>query len=514
MTIGTTRRVRLAMALVGVMTGAGGCAVPPWSMGAPLSGKPSIPATTEAPSTRSLRALAAAERMAGHTALELHALAGIGRADRLGQEERQRLATLLEQRAREFLAMGRSVPACADLRDLDDLAPARARELAWLHAAAERDAGDVWLGVGDARRAREAYEIAGALGAAGIDFRLVAASEPPLAPVDGRTAERAVLELPLRAVLPFATMYLDSGGATGPAPAVVGGIGEATDGVNALNRAALVRALAAARQEKQLALAARLETLLGAGKAVAPAVPYAPPASAGAPLPGHGPSHSADDRAAAESLAESLLDTPAAPTPSQGPPNLERLDEWVVGAASVSSRLLPLLEDAFHHLPPGGAVPAPGVAALLAPGPRARRWADLLLDEDPTSPDVLEVTAVIDALAGRVGGAERKLTDLVYFSPDRYQGLVRAAAIWERVGQVRLGCVAWLRAARWRDEIDDPAWGRAVDCMRRDPGAGDWRAVMGYILDQTPPARRAAAAAALDPTAAPLGALAAPPVSD
>jgi hypothetical protein len=149
---------------------------------------------------------------------------------------------------------------------------------------------------------------------------------------------------------------------------------------------------------------------------------------------------------------------------------------------------------------------------LLAPGPRARRWAELLLDEDPTSPDVLELTAIIDARAGRLGGAERKLVDLVYFTPDRYLGLVRTAGIWERVGQGRLGCVAWLRAARWRDEIDDPAWGRALACLRRDPGAGDGRSVLAYVLDRTPPERRSAAAATLDPTEAPLGAPAVVPV--
>jgi len=127
---------------------------------------------------------------------------------------------------------------------------------------------------------------------------------------------------------------------------------------------------------------------------------------------------------------------------------------------------------------------------------------------------VLELTAMIDGLAGRIGGSERKLLDLVYFTSDRYQGLVRAAGVWDRVGQVRLSCAAWLRAARWRDEPGDPAWGRAVACMRRDPGAGDWRSVMAYVLDRTPPERRAAAAAALDPPGPPLGAVAAPPVSD
>ena len=141
-----------------------------------------------------------------------------------------------------------------------------------------------------------------------------------------------------------------------------------------------------------------------------------------------------------------------------------------------------------------GLVPVAALAAeiptLLAPGPRSRAWADLLLDEDPTSPDVLEIAAVIDGLAGRIGGAERKLTDLIYFSADRYLGLVRAATVWQRVGQGRLACVAWLRAARWRDEVDDPAWRQAMDCTRGDPGAGDWRAIRQYVLDRAPADRR------------------------
>ena len=53
------------VALIGFVLAAPGCAFPPWSMGAPLDGRPSIPATTAAPSILSLRALAVAERAAG-----------------------------------------------------------------------------------------------------------------------------------------------------------------------------------------------------------------------------------------------------------------------------------------------------------------------------------------------------------------------------------------------------------------------------------------------------------------
>ncbi len=462
---GRTRRMSGCTAGALSLLGVAGCALPPWSMGAPLDGRPSIPATSEAPSLPSLRALASALRAAGHPALELKALQGIAHADRLKADERARLIPLLEQRARELLALGRAVPACEDLRQLEELAQARARALASLHAAAERDAGDVWLGIGDAHRAREAYEIAATLGAAETDFRLAAATEPP-APVEPGVAERAVLELPLRAVPPFADIYLDGGAAAGVSE---------TD--PAVRRLALERALRAARQQKMHALAARLQPLVAS---VEP--PAAPPA---------------DGVVDSQRLADALLDAPSAPAALPPPAEAAALDDWAVGAASVSARLVPLLIRAAHELTPGAGVTAAG---WFAPGERSRRWSELLIEEDPTSPDVLELAALIDGFAGRTGGAERKLVDLVYFTADRYEGLLRAASVWERVGQVRLGCAAWLRAARWRDEPDDPAWGRAIACMRRDPGAGDWRSVLAYVLDRTPPEGRAGAAAALDPS--------------
>jgi hypothetical protein len=468
------------VALLGAALAVPGCALPPWSMGAPLDGRPSIPATTAAPSITSLRALAVAQRAAGHTALELKALETIARAERLKPDERARVIVLLEQRARELLALGRAVPACEDLRELEELAPARARALARLHAAAERDAGDAWLAIGDAGRAREAYQIAASLGAVETDFRLAAAAQPP-ARVEPGAAERAVLELPLRAVPPYAEIYLDGGAAAGVIE---------TD--PAVRRAALERAWRAARQEKIRPLAERLHALLAAADQGAPP-PGAPPVLLGA-------------TPSAQGLADALLDAPAAPAVRAPPGDPAALEDWVVGTASISTRLLPLLEAPEQKLETGA------TAALLAPGDRSRRWVELLLEEDPTSPDVLELAAVVDALAGRIGGSERKLVDLVYFSPDRYQGLVRAAGIWERVGQVRHSCAAWLRAARWRDEPDDPAWGRAIACMRRDAGAGDWRPVLRYVLDRTPPERRAAVAAALDPGATAIDAPAAPSI--
>jgi hypothetical protein len=66
------------------------------------------------------------------------------------------------------------------------------------------------------------------------------------------------------------------------------------------------------------------------------------------------------------------------------------------------------------------------------------------------------------------------------------------------VGQIRSSCALWLRAARWRDEPDDPAWHHAIACARRDPGAGDWRTIRAYVLSRAPADRRDDIAAALD----------------
>ncbi len=339
------------VALVAAALAAPGCAFPPWSMGAPLDGRPSIPATTAAPSIASLRTLAVAQRAAGHTALELKALAAIAYAQRLTADERARVIVLLERRARELLALGRAVPACEDLRELEERAPARGRALATLHAAAERDAGDAWLAVGDAAHAREAYEIAASLGAAETDFRLAAATVPP-ARVEPGAAERAVLELPLRAVPPYAEIYLDGGAAAGVIE---------TDAL--VRRAALERAWRAARQERMRPLAERLHALLAA------ADPGATPREATPAVPGG---------TATERLTDALLDAPAAPQPSfRGTADPAALDDWVVGTAAVSTRLLLLLEIVAAQPEPGdrrsGGDAAGARRALAALGRAAAR---------------------------------------------------------------------------------------------------------------------------------------------
>src|SRR5581483_8494227 len=157
-----------------------------------------------------------------------------------------------EQRATELLAIGRAVPAAEDLRAVERLAPARAAALRPLRARAERGAGDAWLAVGDRGRAQVAYEQARALGADELDVRFAAlAGVEPAPGVAARELEAAIAALPLRALLPFARAYVTRGGAS---------------------RAVLERALAAARQERQPVLAARLTD------ALAMAAPPAEPA--------------------------------------------------------------------------------------------------------------------------------------------------------------------------------------------------------------------------------------------
>ncbi|HVU52171.1 MAG TPA: hypothetical protein VHL80_15845, partial [Polyangia bacterium] len=159
------------------------------------------------------------------------------------------------------------------------------------------------------------------------------------------------------------------------------------------------------------------------------------------------------------------------------------LDQWLLAGPTLEARLLPLL-DAHPE--------------LLEDVTRAVFWVDLLLGEDETSPRVLALAALVVGRAERFGGTERMLMELAYATPDRADGLARGAEIWEQLGRRREACAQWVRAARWRDEPEDPAWRKAIACTRRDPGVGDWREIRSYVLDRAPPERRAALAATLD----------------
>ncbi len=173
------------------------------------------------------------------------------------------------------------------------------------------------------------------------------------------------------------------------------------------------------------------------------------------------------------------------PAPPQVPADV---DGWVLAGPALSTRLVPL---------------ATAFPAILDDVPRALRWAELLLAEDPSSPDVLELVATIFGRAGRFGGTERMLMELAYHTPDRAAGLARGATVWERVGRPREACAQWIRAARWRDQPEDPLWVKAAACARHDPGAGDWQEIRAYVLGRARPERRDAVAAALDGVTSP-----------
>ena len=54
-----------------------------------------------------------------------------------------------------------------------------------------------------------------------------------------------------------------------------------------------------------------------------------------------------------------------------------------------------------------------------------------MLDEDPTSPEVLELVALIFGRAGRFGGTDRMLTELTFHTTHRAAGLARGAVVWD-----------------------------------------------------------------------------------
>jgi hypothetical protein len=423
-------------------------------MGEPLDGHVSIPGTRKNLSWRGLQAEAGTRRTMGQTVRELPPLIALDELQRLDAAHHERLVTLLERRAAEFHGLGRPIPESRDLDRLARLAPARGAQLRGPHAVALRGAGDEWLAIGATKEARAAYEHAVALGADDMDFRLRAlARRAPPASATLAELRAEVAALPLRAVPPIAEAYLARGGH---------------------DRVTIARGLAAARQEKLDGLAARAGAALEAA-----AARESSEADGGADsgAPGEGPD------AAPEPYSPPELDAGSAPVDAAPVPVPGNLDEWVLAGPTLEARLLPLV-DAHPE--------------LLENVTRAVFWVDLLLGEDETSPRVLSLAAIVFGRAARFGGTERMLMELAYATPDRADGLARGAEIWEQLGRRREACFQWVRAARWRDDAEDPAWRKAVACTRRDPGVADWREIRNYVLDRARPERRAALAASLD----------------
>jgi hypothetical protein len=440
----------LALALVGVLAGA--CSGPPWYMGAPLNGRPSIPPTTASRSWRQQRVVAARANEAGEAALELRALLALETVQRLEPGQPPRLEVLLARRAGEFHALGRAVPESRDLEHLARLSPSRGAALRGERATAARAAGDTWLALGETAKARAAYELAISLGADDVDLRVLALWEhPPPATTPLAELRTAIATLPLRAVPPLVSVYLARGG---------------TD------VATLERGLVAARQDAQGGLSQRLEVALQTLRE----------ASGDGGVADRGEGADAGAREAAP-----VVVAPAASPPDAGPPVYmpirSDLPRWMVSGASVSARLVPL---------------ARAYPESLDDLPLALHWVDLALDEDSMSPDLLEVAALTFGRARRFGGTERMLAELVYATPDRAAGFERAARTWERLDRPRDACVNWLRAARWRDDPEDPTWRTGITCARRLPGIADPAEIRAYVLARAVPTRRAALSLTLD----------------
>jgi tetratricopeptide (TPR) repeat protein len=456
-----TRATRAAGLALIVMVAS--CAGPPWFMGSPLDGHPSIPPWSAKLSYKEQRAAAATAQGARQTLLELRALLALDDLQRLTPANAERLVTLLGRRAAEFHALGRAIPESRDLEHLARLSPARGAGLLGERASAARDAGDAWLALGATDEARAAYERAASLGASDVDFRLRALwGHPPPATTTLAEMRAAIAALPLRAVPPLAEAYVTHGGTDGPT---------------------LDKGLAAARQEHEEALAARLGSALAANPAATTGadggvLDGGSPAVAGAAT-NPGTPDAATDGVGADTVT-SPRPLPSVAVVAQAPADF---GQWLLEGPTLTARLLPL---------------AAARPEVLDDVGRDVWWVDLLLAEDDASPDVLEFAALVFGRAGRFGGTERMLMELTYATPDRAAGLARAAGVWTRLGRSREACVQWIRAARWRDEPEDPTWRTAIACARREPGVADWREIRSYVLGRAPPDRRAALAATLD----------------
>ncbi len=192
------------------------CGAPPWQLGKPLDGRPSIPPGQAVVSPARSAADAAQARASGRRVVEITALAQLDLADRLNGEQAARLANLLVERAAEFHALGRAIPESTDLETVARLDPTRGAMLGPARAVAAVAAGDAWKAIGARDEARAAYARASALGGVkpgdmGIRPRrtavpVAAAGGQPPADVDAYVLEGAALSsrvLPLVAAYPW-----------------------------------------------------------------------------------------------------------------------------------------------------------------------------------------------------------------------------------------------------------------------------------------------------------------------
>ncbi|HEY2899627.1 MAG TPA: hypothetical protein VGL59_03550, partial [Polyangia bacterium] len=278
----------MALALVGVTT-APSCAGPPWLMGHPLNGQPSIPPTTLSYTTAEQHRRAAEARVAGLTVEEFEPLQALETSERLDALDRVRLVQLLLQRADDFATIARAIPRSRDIEHALRLDPSLAPVLRPMRALALRDAGDAWLSIGDRQQAAATFQQADDLAAFDLSFRLIAAGdESPPATMSLAELQRVIAILPLRSLRAFGALYLRKGGD---------------------DRPTLQRLLAAARQDGDLTRAARLREVL----AKVPAPDGTPPEA-----------------------TPPKVETPPAPLPGD-------LETWVLRGPTLARRLLPLL---------------------------------------------------------------------------------------------------------------------------------------------------------------------------
>jgi hypothetical protein len=132
------------------------CAGTPWFLGEPLDGRPAIPAQSRAGTVAQHRRAYEGAHATGAKLVELQELAALEARDALRRPERARYIALIEERAGDWEALGRSIPLAADLGHLVELVPARAAELGPRLAAAERGAAARWQAIGETARAEGA----------------------------------------------------------------------------------------------------------------------------------------------------------------------------------------------------------------------------------------------------------------------------------------------------------------------------------------------------------------------
>jgi hypothetical protein len=126
---------------MGALAWFAGCGAPPWRMGAPLDGHPSIPRGSARPTAEQARATAARERAAGRTVLELMALLEIDGDEKLTAADRARLVDLAGGARRGVSWPGTPIPESADLEAVARLDPVRGAQLVTARAVAAVAAG-------------------------------------------------------------------------------------------------------------------------------------------------------------------------------------------------------------------------------------------------------------------------------------------------------------------------------------------------------------------------------------